>query len=71
VLGPVRPDAHIGCARFRQGLLTSTPAATSAFRAAAVAHGEHERRTGKADANWPDWYAEYMVAEQAGKPLPV
>ena len=23
-----------------------------------------------ADANWPDWYAEYMVAEQAGKPLP-
>ena len=50
--------------------LTSTPAATSAFRAAAVAHGEHERRTGKADANWPDWYAEYMVAEQAGTELP-
>jgi hypothetical protein len=24
----------------------------------------------KHDANWPDWYAEYIVAEQAGKPLP-
>ena len=22
------------------------------------------------DANWPDWYAAYMVAEQAGKELP-
>ena len=21
-------------------------------------------------ANWPDWYAAYMVAEQAGTPLP-
>ena len=25
---------------------------------------------GQHDANWPDWYAEYMVAEQAGKQLP-
>ncbi len=133
MLGPVRPDAHIGCARFRQGYLVvsdieaarnalvaagvdvsevfhigpdgpvpgpdperrsyfsratfSDPDATSgccrrsrrgcpgastrgatsyssvgdlgsAMRRAAVTHGEHERRTGKADANWPDWYAE-------------
>jgi len=35
----------------------------SALRRVAAAHGEHEKRTGKADANWPDWYAEYMVAE--------
>ena len=42
----------------------------SAMRRAAAAHGEHEKRTGKADANWPDWYAEYMVAEQAGTELP-
>ena len=35
------------------------------------AHGEHEKRNGgQRDENWPDWYAEYMVAEQAGKPLP-
>lgn len=42
----------------------------SAMRRAAAAHGEHERRTGKADANWADWYAEYMVAEQAGTESP-
>ena len=43
----------------------------SAMRRASVAHGEHETRTGgQRDENWPDWYAEYMVAEQAGKELP-
>ena len=42
----------------------------SALRRASAAHGEHEKRIGKADPNWPDWYAEYMVAEQAGTKLP-
>ncbi len=42
----------------------------SALRRAAAAHGEHEKRTGQPDANWPDWYAAYMVAEQAGKEPP-
>ena len=42
----------------------------SALRRAEAAHGEHEKRTGQRDANWPDWYAAYMVAEQAGKELP-
>ena len=55
------------------------PAATSfgsasdlagAMRRASAAHGEHEKRIGAADANWPDWYAQYMVAEQAGTELP-
>jgi catechol 2,3-dioxygenase-like lactoylglutathione lyase family enzyme len=41
-----------------------------AMRRASVAHGEHEKRIGAADANWPDWYAAYMVAEQAGTELP-
>jgi catechol 2,3-dioxygenase-like lactoylglutathione lyase family enzyme len=41
-----------------------------ALRRAAVAHGEHERRIGAADANWPDWYAAWLVAEQAGEKLP-
>jgi catechol 2,3-dioxygenase-like lactoylglutathione lyase family enzyme len=41
-----------------------------AMRRASAAHGEHEQRTGEADANWPDWYAAYMVAEQAGTELP-
>ena len=42
----------------------------SAFRRASVAHGEHEKLTGQHDVNWPDWYAAYMVAEQAGTALP-
>jgi catechol 2,3-dioxygenase-like lactoylglutathione lyase family enzyme len=42
----------------------------SALRRAEAAHGEHEKRTGAADPNWPDWYAAYMVAEQAGNALP-
>jgi catechol 2,3-dioxygenase-like lactoylglutathione lyase family enzyme len=43
----------------------------SAFRRAEAAHGEHEKRTGgQRDVNWPQWYAAYMIAEQAGKPLP-
>jgi catechol 2,3-dioxygenase-like lactoylglutathione lyase family enzyme len=42
----------------------------SAFRRAEAAHGEHEKRTGQRDANWPEWYAAYMVAEQAGTELP-
>jgi len=42
----------------------------SALRRAASAHGEHEKRTGQADENWPDWYAAYIVAERAGEELP-
>lgn len=42
----------------------------SALRRAEAAHGEHERRTGQADAGWPEWYAAYMAAEQAGGDLP-
>jgi len=42
-----------------------------ALRRAAAAHGEHEKRTGgQHDENWPDWYAEYIVREQAGEQLP-
>jgi hypothetical protein len=40
------------------------------LRRAEAAHGEHEKRIGEADANWPDWYAAYMVAERAGDELP-
>jgi catechol 2,3-dioxygenase-like lactoylglutathione lyase family enzyme len=44
----------------------------AAFRRAAAAHGEHEKRNGgQHDANWPDWYADYIVKEQAGEPLPL
>jgi catechol 2,3-dioxygenase-like lactoylglutathione lyase family enzyme len=42
----------------------------SALRRAEAAHGEHEKRTGQRDENWPEWYAAYMVAEHSGKELP-
>lgn len=42
-----------------------------ALRRAAAAHGKHEQRLGQPDPNLPDWYAEFMVAEQAGTELPV
>lgn len=42
----------------------------SALRRAEAAHGEHEKRTGQRDENWPDWYAAYMAAEQSGGKLP-
>ena len=42
----------------------------AALRRAAAAHGEHEARTGAEDPDWPDWYADYMVREQAGTEPP-
>jgi catechol 2,3-dioxygenase-like lactoylglutathione lyase family enzyme len=58
--------------RIDTGATTFASAAdlASAFRRAEHAHGEHEKRTGQRDANWPEWYAAYMVAEQAGTELP-
>ena len=49
---------------------TSSTELASALRRAEAAHGVHEKRIGQRDADWPNWYAEYMVAEQAGKELP-
>ncbi|MBV9047400.1 MAG: hypothetical protein JOY58_03975, partial [Solirubrobacterales bacterium] len=43
---------------------------SKALQRAAAAHGEHEARIGREDPDWPDWYAEYMVREQAGEELP-
>jgi catechol 2,3-dioxygenase-like lactoylglutathione lyase family enzyme len=48
----------------------STADLAAALRRAAAAHGEHEARIGAADPDWPDWYADYMVREQAGTELP-
>ncbi len=41
-----------------------------ALQRAAAAHGEHEKRTGKADEQWPEWYAAFMFAERTGGELP-
>jgi catechol 2,3-dioxygenase-like lactoylglutathione lyase family enzyme len=48
----------------------STDDLAQALRRAEAAHGEHEKRTGQRDADWPSWYAAYMRAEQAGTELP-
>jgi catechol 2,3-dioxygenase-like lactoylglutathione lyase family enzyme len=50
---------------------SSTSDLSKAMRRASVAHGEHEKRIGAADENWPDWYAAYMVAELSGAELPL
>jgi hypothetical protein len=58
----------------RESLMTTTYESVSdlaeALRRAAAAHGEHEKRIGEADPDWPDWYALYMVKERAGEELP-
>ena len=62
---PGRVDAH-------ETTFASSTDLAGALRRAAAAHGEHEKRNGgQHDANWQDWYAEYIVREQAGEPLPV
>jgi catechol 2,3-dioxygenase-like lactoylglutathione lyase family enzyme len=57
------------------GRVTGAPAAydsasdlAAALRRAAAAHGKHEEETGQADANWPDWYAQFMVDERNVQP---
>jgi hypothetical protein len=49
----------------------STGDLAAALRRAKAPHGEHEKRIGRADPDWPDWYAEYMVREQNGQELPL
>lgn len=38
-----------------------------ALRRAAAAHGKHEEEIGKADPDWPDWYARYMLDESKAR----
>jgi catechol 2,3-dioxygenase-like lactoylglutathione lyase family enzyme len=60
---PGRIDSH-------ETTYASLPDLANAMRRAEAAHGEHEKRTGVRDENWPDWYAAYMIAEQTGAELP-
>jgi catechol 2,3-dioxygenase-like lactoylglutathione lyase family enzyme len=60
---PGRVDAH-------DTTFTSPSELAAALRRAEIAHGEHEKRIGHRDADWPDWYAEYIASEQAGRQLP-
>ena len=62
-----RLPGHVDAAATSFG---STSDLANAMRRAEAAHGEHEKRTGVRDENWPDWYAAYMVAEQSGAELP-
>jgi catechol 2,3-dioxygenase-like lactoylglutathione lyase family enzyme len=48
----------------------STSDLAQALRRAEAAHGQHEKRTGQRDQDWPGWYAEYMRREQSGEELP-
>jgi catechol 2,3-dioxygenase-like lactoylglutathione lyase family enzyme len=43
----------------------------SALCRAAAAYSEHQQRSFNVDADWPDWCAAYIVAEQASQEVPV
>ena len=61
---------HHAAARARGGRTTayaSVDDLAQALRRAAAAHGEHEARTGEADADWPDWYAAVHGARARGR----
>jgi catechol 2,3-dioxygenase-like lactoylglutathione lyase family enzyme len=45
----------------------SEAALADALRRAAEAHGTHEAETGRADPNWPEWYAHFMATESSGQ----
>ena len=80
VFGPPSPDLLPGarnavgtCLAIRAGervALIADQASAAVAASLEAALGEHEARTGEEDPNWPDWYAEYMVREQAGDELP-
>jgi catechol 2,3-dioxygenase-like lactoylglutathione lyase family enzyme len=45
----------------------STRELAATLRRAEAAHIEHEKRTGQRDAEWPEWYARYIMGEQRGQ----
>jgi catechol 2,3-dioxygenase-like lactoylglutathione lyase family enzyme len=47
----------------------SVAALADALRRAEAAHGRHEKETGHPDPDWPDWYAQYMADESAGRDM--
>lgn len=51
--------------RITQVVYGSVADLQQALRDAAAAHGEHERKLGHADPEWPAWYADHM-AKAAG-----
>ena len=53
-----------------EATFASSTELSAALRRAAIAHGEYEKQIGGHDDGWPDWYAEYMLQEQSGQPLP-
>jgi catechol 2,3-dioxygenase-like lactoylglutathione lyase family enzyme len=59
-----------GRAQTQAATFTSSIELAAVLRRAAAAHGEHERRIGQTDENWPDWYADYIVREQTGTQSP-
>jgi catechol 2,3-dioxygenase-like lactoylglutathione lyase family enzyme len=50
----------------------ATTFASAADLASALrrARAVYDERTSQDDANWPDWYAKYLVREQSGEDLP-
>jgi hypothetical protein len=62
--------ARLVLAPTQEAFMSTTEVRGDATGGAGGKHGEHEKCTGTADEQWPEWYAAYMVAEQAGPELP-
>ena len=65
-----RAAAKVAKPRRKPNLASAKKHLAAALRRAEAAHAEHEKRIGHPDADWPDWYADYIVREQAGEPPP-
>jgi hypothetical protein len=66
---PARPDQQLFTEEALMHVTFDSAAVlAAALRRAAAAHGIHEQQIGHPDPDWPDWYAQYMVDEQAGLP---
>jgi hypothetical protein len=50
---------------------SSIPDLVAVLRGAETADGRHEQQIGHTDADWPDWYAQYLAPAQAGAASPI
>jgi hypothetical protein len=69
-MADVRSESATGRIEPTAITFASTADLASALRRAEAAHGEHEKRIGAADPQWPNWYAAWLAAEQSGAPPP-
>jgi hypothetical protein len=56
---------------FGKGVTATAPGSLRGGLIVSDIEAAHKKHNGHRDANWPDWYAAYLAAEQAGAELPM